>query len=116
MIKAGILDYVKPPALVLEPEPSILLSRVTGAIATWILPFQTKGHGQQALPVIALGYSIIAVVMVLNGTIGARLRVSFPVLNRSSFGFWFSYFSVMVLAMVQFGVQTLPSQNYSQAN
>jgi cytosine/uracil/thiamine/allantoin permease len=47
--------------------------------------------------------------MVLNGTIGARLHISFPVLNRSSFGFWLSYFSVVsrvVLAMFWFGVQT----------
>jgi NCS1 family nucleobase:cation symporter-1 len=46
--------------------------------------------------------------MVLNGTIGARLHVSFPVLNRSSFGFWFSYFSVLsrvVLSMFWFAVQ-----------
>ena len=47
--------------------------------------------------------------MVLNGTVGARLHVSFPVLNRSSFGFWFAYFSVIsrvVLAMFWFGIQT----------
>jgi cytosine/uracil/thiamine/allantoin permease len=47
--------------------------------------------------------------MVLNGTIGARLHISFPVINRSSFGFWLSYFSVVsrvVLAMFWFGVQT----------
>ena len=46
--------------------------------------------------------------MVLNGTIGARLHIAFPVLNRSSFGFWFSYFSVIsriVLSMFWFGVQ-----------
>ena len=46
--------------------------------------------------------------MVLNGTIGARLHIAFPVLNRSSFGFWLSYFSVIsrvVLAMFWFGVQ-----------
>jgi NCS1 family nucleobase:cation symporter-1 len=48
------------------------------------------------------------VVVVLNGTIGARLRVSFSVLNRSSFGFWFSYLTVIsraVLAMFWFGIQ-----------
>ncbi|KAI5117273.1 hypothetical protein M0805_001003 [Coniferiporia weirii] len=64
---------------------------------------------KQALPAIAVGHIIIAVVMVANGTIGARLHVPFPVLNRSSFGFWFSYFSVIsrvVLSMFWFGVQT----------
>ena len=47
--------------------------------------------------------------MVLNGTIGARLHVPFPVINRSSFGFWLSYFSVIsrvILAMFWFGIQT----------
>jgi cytosine/uracil/thiamine/allantoin permease len=42
------------------------------------------------------------------GTVGARLHVPFPVLNRTSFGFWFSYFSVIsrvVLAMFWFGIQ-----------
>lgn len=64
---------------------------------------------RQALPAIALGHIIISIVMVLNGTIGARLHVGFPVLNRSSFGFWFSYFSVIsrvVLSMFWFGIQT----------
>lgn len=64
---------------------------------------------RQALPAIAVGHIIIAIVMVLNGTAGARLHVAFPVLNRSSFGFWFSYFSVVsrvVLSMFWFGIQT----------
>lgn len=64
---------------------------------------------RQALPAIALGHIIIAVVMVLNGTIGARLHIPFPVLNRSSFGFWLSYFSVIsrvILSMFWFGIQT----------
>jgi len=64
---------------------------------------------RQALPAIAVAHCIIAVVMVLNGTIGARLHISFPVLNRSSFGFWLSYFTVIsriVLSMFWFGVQS----------
>ncbi|KAF9779792.1 NCS1 nucleoside transporter family [Thelephora terrestris] len=64
---------------------------------------------RQALPAIALGHLIIAFVIVLNGTIGARLHVAFPIINRSSFGFWFSYFSVIsrvVLSMFWFGIQT----------
>ncbi|KAI0288327.1 NCS1 nucleoside transporter family [Russula brevipes] len=39
----------------------------------------------------------------------ARLRVPFPILTRSSFGFWFSYFSVIsliILSMFWFGIQT----------
>ncbi|KAJ7601768.1 permease for cytosine/purines, uracil, thiamine, allantoin-domain-containing protein [Mycena polygramma] len=64
---------------------------------------------RQALPAIAVGHMIIGTVMVLNGTIGARLHVAFPVLTRSSFGFWFSYFSVVsrvVLSMFWFAIQS----------
>ncbi|KAH7909872.1 permease for cytosine/purines, uracil, thiamine, allantoin-domain-containing protein [Hygrophoropsis aurantiaca] len=47
--------------------------------------------------------------MLLTGTIGARLRVPFSVLNRSSFGFWFSYFPVVtrgIIAITWFSIQT----------
>ena len=47
--------------------------------------------------------------MVLNGTIGARLHINFPVIARSSFGFWFSYFSVIsrvVLSMFWLSIQS----------
>ena len=63
----------------------------------------------KALLAIFLGHVVIAVTIVLTGTIGARLRVPFPVLTRSSFGFWFSYFSVIslvILNMFWFGVQS----------
>ncbi|KAF8263123.1 cytosine-purine permease [Lactarius quietus] len=62
-----------------------------------------------ALLAISLGHLIIAIVIVLSGTIGVRLRVPFTVISRSSFGFWLSYFSVVslvVLSMFWFGVQT----------
>jgi len=65
---------------------------------------------QEALLAISLGHLAIAVVIVLNGTIGARLRVPIAILARSSFGFWFSYFSVIsltILSMFWFGVQTV---------
>ncbi|KAH9960641.1 cytosine-purine permease [Russula dissimulans] len=58
---------------------------------------------------IFLGHLVIAIVVVLVGTIGARLRVPFPVIARSSFGFWFSYFSVIsliVLSMFWFAIQS----------
>ncbi|KAF9219354.1 hypothetical protein BS17DRAFT_717783 [Gyrodon lividus] len=54
----------------------------------------------QALICLTTGYSIISVVMLLNGRIGARLHVTFPVLARSSFGFWFSYFAVFSRIML----------------
>lgn len=55
---------------------------------------------RQALGAITTGYFIIGVVITLNGTIGARLHVPFPVINRSSFGFYFSYFSVVSRAIL----------------
>jgi nucleobase:cation symporter-1, NCS1 family len=47
---------------------------------------------------------------VLNGTIGARLHVPFPVAIRASFGYWFSYFCVVsraILAAFWMGVQSV---------
>ena len=64
---------------------------------------------RQALPATALGNIRMGMVLVLSGTIGARLHIPFPVLNRSSFGFWLSYFSVIsrvVLSLFWFGIQT----------
>ncbi|KAG1800997.1 NCS1 nucleoside transporter family [Suillus plorans] len=81
-------------------------------LAVWELASSMLAIGlswRQALPCIAVAYAIISVVMVLTGTIGARLHVAFPVLNRSSFGFWFSYFTVfsrVLLSMFWFGIQT----------
>jgi len=87
------------------------ISDATNA-AVWQLASSMLAVGlswRQALPAIAVGNIIIAIAMVLNGTIGARLHIAFPVINRSSFGFWLSYFSVVsrvVLSMFWFGVQT----------
>ncbi|KAA1475711.1 NCS1 nucleoside transporter family [Dentipellis sp. KUC8613] len=87
------------------------ISDATNA-AVWELASSMLAIGlswRQALPAIAVGHIIIAVIMVLNGTIGARLHVPFPVLNRSSFGFYLSYFSVIsrvILSMFWFGIQT----------
>ncbi|KAF9054288.1 cytosine-purine permease [Panaeolus papilionaceus] len=87
------------------------ISDATNA-AVWQLASSMIAIGlswKQAIPAIAVGSAIIASVIVLNGTAGARLHVAFPVLNRSSFGFWLSYFSVVsrvVLSMFWFGIQT----------
>lgn len=51
----------------------------------------------------------MAIVIVLTGTIGARLHVPFTVLVRSSFGLWLSYLaiiSLVILSMFWFSVQT----------
>ena len=87
------------------------ISDATNA-AVWELASSMLALGlswRQAVPAIAVGHIIIAVIMVLNGTVGARLHIPFPVLNRSSFGFWLSYFSVIsrvILSMFWFGIQT----------
>ncbi|KAJ7227195.1 permease for cytosine/purines, uracil, thiamine, allantoin-domain-containing protein [Mycena pura] len=81
---------------------------------------------RQALPAIAVGHIIIAMVMVSvllgadvpfiavafrfsTGDVAINAQRFFKVLTRSSFGFWFSYFSVIsrvVLAMFWFSIQT----------
>ncbi len=33
---------------------------------------------RQAFPAIVLGHSLIGIIVVLNGAVGARLRISFP--------------------------------------
>ncbi|PPQ98652.1 hypothetical protein CVT24_004150 [Panaeolus cyanescens] len=87
------------------------ISDATNA-AVWQLASSMIAVGlswRQAIPAIATGSGLIASVIVLNGTAGARLHIAFPVLNRSSFGFWLSYFSVVsrvVLAMFWFAIQT----------
>ncbi|KAF9514500.1 hypothetical protein BS47DRAFT_1392449 [Hydnum rufescens UP504] len=80
--------------------------------ASWELASASISLGlgwRQSLEAIAIGHILIALVITANGVIGARLHVPFPVLNRSSFGFWFSYFTVIsraVLAMFWFAIQT----------
>ncbi|KAL5478735.1 hypothetical protein ACEPAI_2012 [Sanghuangporus weigelae] len=81
-------------------------------IAVWELASSMLAIGlswKQALPAIAIGQLIVGAAMVATGTIGARLHVAFPVLARSSFGFWFSYFCVItriVLSFFWFGIQS----------
>jgi len=79
-------------------------------VAVCFSPFLIDGCRQEALLAISLGHLAIAVVIVLTGTIGARLRIPVPILARSSFGFWLSYFgviSLIILSMFWFGVQTV---------
>ncbi|KIY72705.1 cytosine-purine permease [Cylindrobasidium torrendii FP15055 ss-10] len=69
---------------------------------------------RQAFVAIVLGHSLISLVMALNGTVGARYRVPFPVLIRTSFGFWFSYFTIVTRAIIGlfwFGIFTQTGGN-----
>ena len=53
--------------------------------------------------------------MVMTGTIGAQLHISFPLLNRLSFGFCSSYyfmvFSCVILALFWFSSQVRPASS-----
>ncbi|KAG0140049.1 hypothetical protein CROQUDRAFT_53863, partial [Cronartium quercuum f. sp. fusiforme G11] len=79
-------------------------------VAIWELASSMISIGlsyRQALPIIALGFTIISIPITINGTIGARTY--FLVLTRSSFGYWFSYFPVItrvVLATFWFSIQS----------
>ncbi|GAA5897719.1 hypothetical protein JCM6882_000076 [Rhodosporidiobolus microsporus] len=61
-----------------------------------------------AIGVTIVGSVILAAPMVLNGAIGVKLRVPFPVAIRSSHGYYFSYFPVVsrvIIAFFWFGIQ-----------
>lgn len=58
---------------------------------------------------IILGSIIDTIPLVLNGAIGANLHVPFPVAARSSFGFYFARFAVvvrMITALFWHAIQT----------
>src|SRR5271169_3225606 len=64
---------------------------------------------QQSLGAVALGFVLIAIPITLQGTVGARLNIPFPILVRGSFGMYLSYFCIVsrsVLAMFWFGIST----------
>ncbi|KAL6242152.1 hypothetical protein RBB50_011064 [Rhinocladiella similis] len=63
---------------------------------------------RDAIPIMVVGTSCVAVPMVLNGAIGAKLHIPFSVIVRSSFGYYFAYFCIFsrcVLACFWLGIQ-----------
>lgn len=63
---------------------------------------------REAIPAIVVGTSCVAIPMVLNGAIGAKLHIPFSVAIRASFGYYFAYFAICsrcVLAMFWLGIQ-----------
>jgi purine-cytosine permease-like protein len=57
---------------------------------------------RDAIPIIVVGTSCIAIPMVLNGAIGAKLHIPFSVAIRASFGYYLAYFCIVsrcILAM-----------------
>lgn len=64
---------------------------------------------REAVYSIILGLCMPAIVLVLNGAIGAHLHIPFPVAARSSFGFTFARFAVvtrMITALFWHAIQT----------
>lgn len=64
---------------------------------------------REAIYCLIIGYAIDAIPMVLNGAIGAHLHVSFPIIARSSFGFYQSRCAVvirMITALFWHAIQT----------
>ncbi|GAA5825162.1 hypothetical protein JCM3770_006900, partial [Rhodotorula araucariae] len=62
-----------------------------------------------AIGIVILGNCVIAVPIILNGMVGANLRIPFPVAARASMGFYLSYFAVVsraFLSLIWFGVET----------
>ncbi|MCJ1412600.1 hypothetical protein MMC19_006697 [Ptychographa xylographoides] len=63
---------------------------------------------RDAIPIMIVGTFCVAVPMVLNGAIGARLHIPFSVIVRSSFGYYLAYFCIAsrsILAMFWLGIQ-----------
>ena len=55
-----------------------------------------------------IGYFLAACFVCLTGRIGAVYHISFPVVARSSFGIWGSFWPVLnrvVMAVIWYGVQ-----------
>ncbi|KAK4556245.1 hypothetical protein LTR86_006389 [Recurvomyces mirabilis] len=64
---------------------------------------------REAVYCIILGSAIDTIPLILNGAIGAHLHVPFPVAARSSFGFYFARFAVvvrMITALFWHAIQT----------
>jgi len=64
---------------------------------------------RDAIPVMVVGTTCVAIPMVLNGAIGARLHIPFSVAIRSSFGYYLAYFCIVsrsILAMFWLGIQS----------
>ncbi|CAD6448259.1 cc93cd0c-e188-46c6-8af0-6f289de46d4f [Sclerotinia trifoliorum] len=63
---------------------------------------------REAIPIMIVGTTCVAIPMVLNGAIGAKLHIPFSVAIRASFGYYFAYFCIIsrsILAMFWLGIQ-----------
>jgi len=70
---------------------------------------------REAVYCIIFGSLVCTVPLVLNGTVGARLHVPFPIAMRSSFGWYFSRFAVVVRAITALFWHAIQTYTGSQA-
>lgn len=73
------------------------------AVSTWSLGSSLIALGatvRDALLVILFANLLSAVVIVLNGRAASRYHVGYPVLARTTFGIWGSYFFVVLRAIL----------------
>lgn len=73
------------------------------------LPQTNTSFRREAVYCIIMGSVVDTIPLMLNGAIGAHLHVPFPVIARSSFGFYFSRFAVvvrMITALFWHAIQT----------
>jgi NCS1 family nucleobase:cation symporter-1 len=64
---------------------------------------------REAIPIMAVGTTCVAIPVVLNGAIGAHLHIPFSIIVRSGFGYYFAYFAIIsrsILAMFWLGIQS----------
>ncbi|KAI0106820.1 permease for cytosine/purines, uracil, thiamine, allantoin-domain-containing protein [Daldinia grandis] len=80
-------------------------------LATWQTASAILAVGlswREAIPIMIVGTFCVAVPLVLNGAIGAKLHVPFSVIATSSFGYYLRYFCIVsraTLAMFWLGIQ-----------
>ncbi|TVY88360.1 Uracil permease [Lachnellula willkommii] len=95
------------------PTKQQLKERCT-TIKAWQLPKQKSALApdhvwtNEDMDPIVVGTTCVAIPMVLNGAIGAKLHIPFSVAIRSSFGYYLAYFCIVsrsILAMFWLGIQ-----------
>ncbi|PBK99342.1 cytosine-purine permease [Armillaria gallica] len=63
---------------------------------------------RDAITIVIVGNIVIAIPIILNGVIGSKLRIPFPIAARASFGVYLSIFAIVsriVLAWFWFGIE-----------
>ena len=55
---------------------------------------------RETIPIVFVGFLICSVPVTLNGKMGAKYAVSFPVLMRAIFGMYGSYFAIVIRSFV----------------